>query len=224
MTSSIEGFTNEKKIDYLITEWSQLEKSCEWNFDIIEKHRNYGFVFVATVFGVSGSKILGQYNFLWLIVPPVILIMTLRIITQLEFISIRLNRRLDIEVMLSKMVGDNFYFRSERIFTTDTSSGFTYALTYSHIFIFFFAIFIYSMNQALVVIDGIYLTTYLILYFGSAAFVLLRCVYMLVRRYRRRRTEKVKDSISINEAIIKVGQGKSRDIHAQKGWPPTSLE
>ncbi len=110
-----------------------MQQSSAWNFDIIEKQRNYGFIFIAAIFGVTGSTLLDTNSSLWVVVPPMVVILISRIITQLGFISIRLDRILDIEAEMTRLTGDDFILRTERNMASDFSSASVYAITYTRV-------------------------------------------------------------------------------------------
>ena len=120
----------EKQIEYLAQEWTVQHRASQWNFDIIEKQRNYGFIFFAAIFGITGSSLFDKDNFVWILVPPVVIILMLRITTQLEFISIRLNRILDIESKIEEISGLDFLYRSMHNFSHDYQSATVYLVTY----------------------------------------------------------------------------------------------
>ena len=177
----------EKEIDILQAEWAQLERSTEWNFELIEKHRNYGFVFIAAIFGATGSDIASNATLLWLVVPPIIVILISRMVVQLEFIAIRLSRRNDIETRLRKLTGNKFLFCMESMFSTDEQSTSVYVLTYIHIFAFFIAVFIYSVVQAYSLLSRCYFFAYSAFFSLSLVFIGYRVVMVTLKRVKKKR-------------------------------------
>jgi len=173
-----------KEIEYLQFEWAQLERSTEWNFGLIEKHRNYGFVFVAAIFGVTGTDISTQSVYLWLVVPPIIVILICRIVTQLEFIAIRLDRRHEIEKRLREITGNPFLFCMESMFSTSKSSTYIYGMTYFHIFTFFLAVFGFAMVQVYGSFSTPLFVTFVAIYSVSLAYAVFGMIKVSVRGYK----------------------------------------
>ncbi len=143
-----EEISQEKKLDLLFAEWKYLQDSSAWNFNIIERQRNYGFVFTAAIFGITKASILDQQNQLWILIPPIVVILLARITTQLEFINVRLNRILDIEHQVSKICGDEEILATESQFSSDFQSATVYVITYLYIYLFFYSVLGYGLYKS----------------------------------------------------------------------------
>ena len=179
----------EKKIDILLTEWKYLQDTTAWNFDIIEKQRNYGFIFIAAIFGVTKASILDQQTQLWVLIPPIIIILLARIMTQLEFISIRLNRILDIEHQVSSFTGDSEVLTTETKFSSDFQSATVFAITYLYIYLFFFSVLGVGLWKSFHYLGGISKIiswSYTGVIFVTALFLSLRLITYTISRYRKK--------------------------------------
>jgi len=192
----------EKEVELLQAEWTQLERSTEWNFELIEKHRNYGFVFIAAIFGATGSDIASSATLLWLVVPPIIVILISRMVVQLEFIAIRLSRRNDIETRLRLLTGNNFLFCMESMFSTDQQSTSVYVLTYIHIFVFFIAVFVYSLLQAYELLTVCNFILYSAFFGFSLLFIGYRVVMVTFKRIKKKRTLRLAHNEKYDVEII----------------------
>jgi len=184
-----------KKIDILFSEWRYLQDSSAWNFDIIEKQRNYGFIFVATIFGVTKASILDQQTQLWLLVPPMVVILLTRITTQLEFIGVRLNRILDIEERVSELFGDSEILTTESMFASNKQSTSVYAITYIYIYLFFYSVLAYSLYRSALFLGSqsvILPWCYVGLFVVTVVFPLYRHASYTVTRYRKKQEVKTR--------------------------------
>lgn len=179
----------EKKVDILLAEWKYLQDTTAWNFDIIEKQRNYGFVFIAAVFGITKASILDQQTQLWLIIPPIVIILLARIMTQLEFISVRLNRILDIEHQVSELTGDDEVLTTESKFSSDFQSAIVYSITYAYIYIFFFSVLAFGLFKSFNYLGAVSSTmswAYTTLISLTAAFLFFRLGTYTLGRFKKK--------------------------------------
>jgi hypothetical protein len=180
----------EKKVDILLTEWKYLQDTTAWNFNIIEKQRNYGFVFTAAVFGITKASILSQQTQLWVLIPPIIIILLARIMTQLEFINVRLNRILDIEYQVSKLTGDSEILATESKFSSDFQSAIVYSITYLYIYLFFFTVLgvgLWNAFHYLSKLSSFASWFYLISILGTSVFLSYRLVTYTLGRFRKKK-------------------------------------
>jgi hypothetical protein len=177
----------EKQIEYLAQEWTVQHSASQWNFDIIEKQRNYGFIFFAAIFGISGTSLFDKDNFVWILVPPVVVILMLRITTQLEFISIRLNRILDIESKIEEISGLDFLYRSMHKFSLDYQSATIYAVTYAHIYILFLSIFFFSLYRIKSFLPSDYFVGYCFIFVTTVIYLSYRGVVITLNRSKRKK-------------------------------------
>jgi hypothetical protein len=190
----------EKKVDILLTEWKYLQDTTVWNFNIIEKQRNYGFVFIAAVFGITKASILDQQTQLWLLIPPIVIILLARIMTQLEFISVRLNRILDIEHQVSKLTGDDEVLTTESKFSSDFQSAVVYSITYAYIYLFFFSVLAFGLWKSFSYLEpqsifGAWI--YLVIIFSTAFFLFFRLGTYTLGRFKKKKEVILRNSTSI---------------------------
>ena len=190
----IKELSLEKQIEYLADEWAVQHRASQWNFDIIEKQRNYGFIFFAAIFGITGSGLLDKDNFVWILIPPVVVILMLRITTQLDFISIRLDRILDIESKIEEISGLDFLYRSMHKFAHDYQSATIYLVTYVHIFLLFISIFIFSMYRIQFFLPKNYFIVYCFIFVNTVIYLLYRAIAISLNRNKRKKP-KVKTNL-----------------------------
>ena len=179
----------EKKLDLLVAEWKYLQDSSAWNFDIIEKQRNYGFVFIAAIFGVTGSSILNEQNQLWVLIPPIVTILLARITTQLEFINVRLNRILDIEALVSSLSGDSELLATESKLASDFKSATVYVITYLYIYLFFYSVLAFSLFKSYIYLQktiGWYSWVYIVVFVITVFFLFVRQLAYTFGRYKKK--------------------------------------
>lgn len=196
-----EQISLEKKVDLLFAEWKYLQDSSAWNFNIIERQRNYGFVFIAAIFGITKATILDSQNQLWLLIPPIVVILLARITTQLEFINIRLNRILDIEHQVSQMCGDDEILATESQFSTDFQSATVYVITYLYIYLFFYSVLGYGLYKSFLYLDNIsfwFKWTYMIVFSLTVLFLAYRHVVYTIGRYNKKKEVATRSRKSIH--------------------------
>jgi len=202
-----ESISLEKKIDLLFLEWKYLQNSSAWNFDIIEKQRNYGFIFIAAVFGITKASILDQQTQLWLLIPPIVIILLARITTQLEFINVRLNRILDIEHQVSKMCGDSEILTTETRFSTNTHSTSVYVITYLYIYAFFYSVLgfgLYNSFQYLGKSSTWLQWPYVSVFLITIVFLIIRHLSYTLSRYKKKKQVMERVTKSSKETMIEV--------------------
>ena len=181
---------DEKKLDILFSEWKYLQDSSAWNFDNIEKQRNYGFIFVAAVFGITQASPLDQQSHLWVLIPPIVMILLARITTQLEFINVRLGRIVDIEHQVSVMCGTSDMLTTESRFSSDSQSTSVYVITYIYIYLFFYSVLTYGLYRSFEVLskNSTWISwVYLLVFSFTIVYLVYLHVTYTIRRLRRRR-------------------------------------
>ena len=194
----------DKKIDVLLTEWKYLQDTTAWNFNIIEKQRNYGFVFIATIFGITKASILDQQTQLWVLIPPIVIILLARIMTQLEFINVRLNRILDIEHQISVLTGEPDILSTESQFSSDFQSATVYSITYFYIYLFFFSVLAFGLWKSFHFLNKVAPVTswcYTIFISTTALYLSFRLVTYTIGRFKKKKEVQLR-----NNNRIKVGR------------------
>lgn len=199
--------SRDKKIDVLLTEWKYLQDATAWNFDIIEKQRNYGFIFVTAIFGITKASVLDQQTQLWVLIPPIVVIILARIMTQLEFINVRLNRILDIEHQVTFLTGDDEILTTESKFAADFQAATVYSITYFYIYLFFFSVLGYGLWQAFKFLGNFSAPLswlYLILLLSTTAFLSFRLFTYTVGRFKKKSQVITRTSISNKSGVEDV--------------------
>lgn len=190
----------DKKIDVLLTEWKYLQDTTAWNFNIIEKQRNYGFVFIAAIFGVTKASVLDQQTQLWVLIPPIVIILLARIMTQLEFINVRLNRILDIEHQISVITGEEDILSTESSFSSDFQSATVYSITYFYIYLFFFSVLAFGLWKAfhfLNPMSAVASWSYLLFISLTALYLCFRLVTYTIGRFNKKQEVRARSNKNI---------------------------
>ena len=180
----------DQAINHLADEWKVQQSALQWNFDIIEKQRNYAFIFFAAIFGITGSNLLKSDSPVWMLVAPIVVILLCRVTSQVEFINIRMSRMLEIETKIEEISACKEYYRTIHKFTFDFHAAHTYVMTYVHIFILFTSILVYSLYRSHRVLEAGWYYVYLVFYGGSAIFVIARSLLIGFSR-RRMKIQKI---------------------------------
>lgn len=116
------------KLDLLRHEWEYLCRSVEWNFDVFERQRNYLFILITAMLGLTGStpKIADAA---WVFVGPLIIFFLFRLLNEFDFMIVKNRRRLQIEKRVSSLTGTLYFLRIGTEFKKDRRVGQNYAIT-----------------------------------------------------------------------------------------------
>ena len=138
---------NDDNINLLIKEWEYVNKSVEWNYDLFEKHRNYSFLLIATVFGLSNLNP-NEAGLAWIIIPPILLILMYRMLSQLAFIGVKNLRRAKIELEIAEVKKSHKYFRYGVVLSSEITSRGIYISTMIWMHLLIIGVYIYCITQA----------------------------------------------------------------------------
>jgi len=104
----------QKRIEFLIEEWNNLEASIKWNFEIYERHRYYLFLGVTAIFGLEKSTEVIS-SVVWIPVPFIAILLLFRMISQQWFVAVKGYRNWQIEEEIESLTKNTSHYRYQHL-------------------------------------------------------------------------------------------------------------